>query len=156
MSHIHDAVDFTVEVFIVYQNIVFLRKHDKYKKWLGVGGHIEPKEDPAEAALREVKEEVGLSVVLWSVPRVPDATGMYVELPPPVFLNRHRINDRHEHVTMVYFATAPTCEIHPGEDEVSEEMRWFTVEELHDPRFGIGETIAKYAGEALLKLGSTA
>lgn len=39
-----------------------MRRHDKYKIWLGVGGHIELDEDPNQAALREVKEEVGLAV----------------------------------------------------------------------------------------------
>ena len=60
MPHIHNKIDFTVEVFIVYDNKVLLRKHDKYGMWLSVGGHIELDEDSNQAALREVKEEVGL------------------------------------------------------------------------------------------------
>ncbi len=62
MPHIHEKIDFTVEVFIVYDNKVLLRKHDKYKKWLSIGGHIELDEDPNQAAIREVKEEVGLDI----------------------------------------------------------------------------------------------
>lgn len=54
MAHIHEKIDFTVEVFVVFQNKVLLRKHDKYKIWLSVGGHIELDEDPNQAALREV------------------------------------------------------------------------------------------------------
>src|SRR3989344_1951021 len=109
MPHIHDKIDFTSEVFIVYKNKVLLRKHDKIKKtmghphlkvgvckapcflddpklktvkllphskecgfkfmdikiWLSVGGHIEHDEDPSQAAIREVKEEVGLDVKLF-------------------------------------------------------------------------------------------
>ena len=64
MSHIHDLINFTVEVFIVYQNKVLLRLHDKYNLWLSVGCHIELDEDPNQAAIREVKEEVGLDIVL--------------------------------------------------------------------------------------------
>ena len=45
MPHIHDKIDFTVEVFVVYKNKVLLRKHDKYKLWLSVGGHIELEDD---------------------------------------------------------------------------------------------------------------
>lgn len=44
MPHIHSLpgqCDFTAEVFIVYQDKVLLRFHDKYHKWLAVGGHIE-------------------------------------------------------------------------------------------------------------------
>ena len=54
MPHIHDNIDFTAEVFVVYKGRVLLRKHDKYKMWLSVGGHIEPDEDPNQAAVREV------------------------------------------------------------------------------------------------------
>ena len=64
MPHIHEKVDFTVEVFIVYKDKVLLRKHDKYGIWLSVGGHIELDEDPVQAALREVKEEVCLNIEL--------------------------------------------------------------------------------------------
>lgn len=38
MPHIHEKIDFTVEVFIVYNNKVLLRKHDKYGIWLSVDG----------------------------------------------------------------------------------------------------------------------
>ena len=41
MSHIHEKIDFTITVYIVYGNKVLLRHHDKYDFWLGVGGHIE-------------------------------------------------------------------------------------------------------------------
>ena len=55
MPHIHEKIDFAVEVFVVHKNKVLLRKHDKYKTWLGVGGHIELDEDPNQVAIREVK-----------------------------------------------------------------------------------------------------
>jgi 8-oxo-dGTP pyrophosphatase MutT (NUDIX family) len=67
MAHIHTKpgqVDHTVEVFVVSGGKVLLRKHDKYGIWLSVGGHIELDEDPNQAALREVKEEVGLDTEL--------------------------------------------------------------------------------------------
>ena len=65
MPHIHEKMDFTVETFIVHKNKVLLRKHDKLKIWMSVGGHVELDEDPVEAALREVKEEVGLDITLY-------------------------------------------------------------------------------------------
>src|SRR5258708_3752310 len=106
MPHIHDKIDFTVEVFIVFKEKVLLLKHDKYKKWLSVGGHIELDEDPNEAAIREVKEEVGLDIALDdSLLAFRQADGTK-ELIPPYFLNRNRTSDDHEHVTLVYFATA--------------------------------------------------
>ena len=153
MPHIHDKIDFTVEVFIVYKNKVLLRKHDKYKIWLSVGGHIELHEDPNEAAVREVKEEVGLDINLaGKVINFKDSDG-YKELIPPKFLNRHRINDAHEHVTMVYFALAKNDEVNPGKKETKDDIRWFTLEELADKSYGIAESIKYCAQQALEELG---
>ena len=46
MPHIHEKIDFTVEIFIIYNNKILFRKHDKYGVWLSVGGHVELYEDP--------------------------------------------------------------------------------------------------------------
>lgn len=155
MPHIHEKVDFTVEVFIVYEDKVLLRKHDKYDIWLGVGGHIEPDEDPNEAALREVREEVGLKITLAGAP-LPEWTGLQEEkeLIPPRFLNRHRINSTHEHVSLVYFAKADTYEVVPGAEDKSDEWRWLTREELEENKYIIKENILFYAKEALKELGA--
>ncbi len=149
MPHIHERVDFAADVLIVHKNKVLLRKHDKYKIWLGVGGHIEPDEDPNQTAVREAKEEVGLDVTL--VGSVKDFAGTKgdKDLLPPRFINRHRINEIHEHVSMIYFATTKSTKIIQGENEVSDEIRWFTREELDDPQFGVGERMQYYAKKAL-------
>lgn len=152
MPHIHDKIDFTVEVFIVYKTKVLLRMHDKYKKYLSVGGHIELNEDPNEAAIREVKEEVGLDINLdnnLQENRPDDETR---ELIPPYFLNRHRVSDSHEHITFVYFATSQTDEIKETiEREKSESCKWFTKEELLEDR-NILPNIKYYAIKALEQL----
>lgn len=152
MPHIHDKVDFTVEVFVVYKNTVLLRKHDKYKIWLSIGGHIELDEDPNEAAIREVKEEVGMNVKITGKVLHFDKAENYKELIPPKFLNRHRISDIHEHVTMVYFASTDSNKTIQGDNEVSEELRWFTGEELDDPSYGIRDSVRYYAKEALREI----
>jgi 8-oxo-dGTP pyrophosphatase MutT (NUDIX family) len=148
MSHIHYDIDFTVEVFIVHKNRVLLRKHDKYKKWLSVGGHIDLREDPGEAAIREVKEEVGLDVELIGE-KISYPSDGSTELLPPMFLNRHTISGDHEHVTLAYFGKSNTDRIIQSEQEKSEECRWFTYDELDDESYGIGEKIRAYAKKAL-------
>ncbi len=151
MPHIHELVDFTVEVFIVYNNKVLLRTHDKYKMWLGVGGHIELNEDPNQAALREVKEEVGLDIKLDDslLPTNAKNTQDYTELIPPYFLNRHKINDTHEHVTLTYFALASTDKIvELTEGEKSSECRWFSKEEI-EQKEDLHEDVKRYALRAL-------
>ena len=134
MPHIHEKIDFTVEVFIVFNKRVLLRKHDKYKKWLGVGGHIELDEDPIQAAIREVKEEVGLDVEIIGHVSAPDFDiPDYKELTPPMFLNRHKINETHEHISLIYFAKSKTDALKVSKDkEISEECRWFSKEELEN------------------------
>jgi 8-oxo-dGTP pyrophosphatase MutT (NUDIX family) len=151
MPHIHEKIDFTVEVFIVRDGKVLLRKHDKYGIWLSVGGHIELDEDPVQAALREVKEEVGLEVKLRAPEDFPPLNSPeYSELITPVFLNRHRISPTHEHVTLTYFATAGPGEISQPEKEKSPELRWFSLAELEDQKNGVGERVRLYAKKALL------
>lgn len=153
MPHIHDKIDFTVEVFVVHGERVLLRSHDKYKIWLGIGGHIEPDEDPNEAAIREVREEAGLEVVLvGDCP--PFADSRYKELVPPRFLNRHRISETHEHVTLTYIGRTDSGETSQGETEVSEELRWFTMDELDDPRYELRPEVRHYAKAALQTVGS--
>lgn len=151
MPHIHDKIDDTVEVLIVYNNKVLLRRHDKHDIWLSVGGHIELDEDPNQAAIREVKQEVGLDIELvGDVPQFEEEG--YTELIPPRFLNRHPINPTHEHVTQTYFARSQTDKINPSETEVSRELKWFTRKELKDNQYSIKDSIIFYALSALEEL----
>lgn len=127
MAHIHEKIDYAVDVFVVYQNKVLLRKHDKYGIWLSVGGHIELDEDPNEAALREVKEEVGLDVKLLDTREFFGERGVQ-ELIAPVSLNRHPITDTHEHISLIYFAKATSDNVVPENEE--DEWKWCTQAEL--------------------------
>jgi 8-oxo-dGTP pyrophosphatase MutT (NUDIX family) len=154
MPHIHEKIDFVAEAYVVHGGRVLLRKHDKYKQWFPVGGHIELNEDPPTAAVREAKEEVNLDIEL--IPSSPllsahDPMGFKdaKELMPPRFMNRHQINDIHEHIALIYFATSKSDNIKQGEREISDDIRWFTAQELGDPAFGITDRIKYYARAAL-------
>jgi 8-oxo-dGTP diphosphatase len=156
MPHIHDKIDFTTSVYIVHKNKVLLRMHEKYKLWLGPGGHIELDEDPNQAVVREAKEEVGLDIVLFdlrSTDKVPDVYNAdpshHKELIPPLFLNRHFVSPTHEHVDLVYFATSESGAIKPAEGESTENIRWFSAEELKQSRGEFREDVAHYAEKAL-------
>lgn len=155
MPHIHEKVDFTVEVFIVHGNRVLLRKHDKYNEWLSVGGHIELDEDPNQAAIREVKEEVGLDVELvGQVPVFKNENSSYKELLPPVYMNIHEINQTHKHIPLTYFAKSVSDKIVDEGGEKSGGCKWFTKEDLGRNEEGISEPIKFYALNALEKLSS--
>jgi 8-oxo-dGTP diphosphatase len=153
MPHINERIDFVADALIVHENKVLLRKHDKYKIWLWVGGHVELDEDPNQAVIREAKEEVGLDIIL--VGKVDTFTKPEdgKELILPRFMNRHRVNENHEHISFTYFATANTTEIIQGKGESSDEIRWFSREELEEPRFGLSERVVLYAKTALEELG---
>ena len=121
-----------------------------YQMWLGVGGHIELDEDPNQAAIREVKEEVGIDITLVDDRLFRRDAPDYRELIRPRFLNRHRVTDTHEHITLTYFAQANINHIvMPDDHEKSHECRWFTHEELEKNEYGIPETIRRYALVAL-------
>jgi 8-oxo-dGTP pyrophosphatase MutT (NUDIX family) len=147
MADIH----FTAEVFIVHHNKVLLRMHPKLKIWCSIGGHMEDGEDPNQAALREVKEEVGLSVALWDGGqeyRINEKT--FRNLIPPVGLNRHTTRDGHEHVTFVFFATSETDTVVP--EHPRDEWRWVSAGEL--PEMDLVANIREYAEGALATLSS--
>lgn len=148
MPHIHEKIDYAADVFIVNGDAVLLRFHDKYATWFPPGGHVELHEDPEEAAVREVQEEVGLTVELVGE-RAPTYDDGEKEVLVPRFINRHPINDVHEHVSFVYFARSDTRDIVQGETEVSDHIRWFTREELSDPTYGVLERVQHYARAAL-------
>ena len=150
MAHIHEKIDFCVEAFIVHENKVLLRMHDKLKFWLSIGGHIELDEDPIEAIHREVKEEVGLDIKILGEADGPQDGTKY--LIPPKFLNRHHIGkEGHEHVVFVYFATSDTGNITQSLNEHERsETRWVSIEELKN--MDLVPNVRFYAEEALKEL----
>lgn len=156
MPHIHEKIDFVAGCFIVHKNKVLLRVHDKYGMWLEPGGHVELDEEPSQAAVREAKEETGLEVTLIGErPDISPYPGTTI-LMVPRFMQRHRIDENHEHIAMLYFATSQTDEVKPEDGGDADNLRWFTLEELQDPKYGIAEDIRFYASEALRELGNRA
>lgn len=160
MPHIHTKpgeIDFCVNVYVVYQNKVLLRFHEKYHMWITPGGHVELNEVPEDTAVREVKEEVGLDVELWMGNKTDLAKGYseheYRELVPPFFMNVHKINGEHRHISMAYFATTNSDIItEPDTHEKSGGCLWLTKEEL-GAHPDIDPATKFYAAKALELLG---
>lgn len=147
MPHIHEKIDWTVAVFIVHQGKVLLRMHEKYQKLLAVGGHIELDEDPLRAAHRECMEEVGLEIHVDGEENLRFfEDGHLQELPRPAAMNIHKVNEMHQHIDVVYYATCDNTNIVP--ERPTDTWEWLTKEEL-EGRVDILEDIRMYATGAL-------
>lgn len=156
MPHLHTEPgqnDLVVDICVVRPRgadfEVLLRMHDKHHRWLLPGGHVELDETPPEAALREVKEETGLDIELYGRDYYTDDSPGYGHLRPPEFMNIHRINPEHSHVSLVYFGfTEQTQTVDEGREK-SGGLVWLTLAELEATQLEIDETLRHYLCSAL-------
>ena len=147
MAHIHEQIDFVVNVFITYNDKVLLINHKKLNRWLAIGGHIELNEDTDQALFREVQEECGLEIeVLNEKPTIEaqDTKFLYT----PSFLDIHKISNTHKHIGLVYFAKAKSDKFVHNKEEHN-DIRWFSKEDLEKPEFNINNAVKFYANKAL-------
>jgi len=107
------------------------RRNDQAPLWTFIAGKIEPGESPADAAVREVKEETGLEVTPGRVlgRRVHPDTGR----------------------TMIYLAAEPVHGTHVfvGDEAELAEVRWLSLSEADELLTGMFEPVRAYLGRAL-------
>jgi 8-oxo-dGTP pyrophosphatase MutT (NUDIX family) len=150
MAHINYVVDFTVAIFVVRANRVLLIHHRKLDRWLPLGGHIDPGEDPEAAALREAREESGLIVDLIGE-RPPTTEAGTRALIAPRFLDIHRITDTHEHVGMIYFARPASGTVTLAPDE-HRDIRWCSDADLDGLHPSMSAAVKWYCRKALAEV----
>lgn len=86
--------------------------HPQFRRWMLPGGHVEDLESPAEAAVREVREEAGLDVELATAPGPAITDGVPVTVCRPLWLveheapAEHRLPQSHVHMDHLYLAVA--------------------------------------------------
>ena len=115
------------------QGVLVGRRNDGKPPWTFIAGEIEPGESPADAGMREVKEEAGLQVEADREigRRVHPATGR----------------------TMIYMAARPThgTDIFVGDRDELAEVRWVTfaqADQLMQP-YGMFGPVREYLAKAL-------
>lgn len=152
MAHIHELIDWTVGAYIVHENKVLIRLHEKYNVWVHVGGHVELNEDPITAIKRECLEEVGLEITIHGEDTLVQTMDVIenTELVPPAHMNIHRIDDVHQHIDLIYYANSKSNEVTP--ENTDDQWVWLTAEGVRD-HTDMNDKIKTYALGALKTLG---
>ncbi len=126
---------FTVTAFVSVQGHTLLHWHLKNRMWLPTGGHVEPDEDPVQAARREALEEAGFPVEL-----LPTYPAFNYPLPPQLIapatimvedIPETPAESAHQHIDLIYFARPASRRMEtppPG------TWRWVPVEALQQGR----------------------
>lgn len=89
-----------------------LHLHKRLNMWLQPGGHIEPGESPADGALREAAEEIGVPV------RHERDGGLFFHV------DVHAGPKGHTHLDLRYLVRSPEVTPQPAEGE-STDVAWF-------------------------------
>jgi 8-oxo-dGTP pyrophosphatase MutT (NUDIX family) len=123
---------FTATAFVVRGGATLLHWHRRLGQWMPPGGHIEPDEDPATAALREVLEETGLVCEIASTS--PKLAFDYPEqLPAPYTILLEDIpgpGEPHKHIDLIYFVRPIESAAHETVDD--QTLRWINAAELRE------------------------
>ena len=106
-------------VAIVNDNRILMLKRTDNSKWTLPGGTLELNESLIDCAVREVKEEAGINVV------VKDIIGTYTD---PNIRIEYSDGEVRREFTIVYYGEANTTTIEI--DNESEEYKWISIDEV--------------------------
>jgi 8-oxo-dGTP pyrophosphatase MutT (NUDIX family) len=95
---------------------VLLVFHNATGKLMFPGGHVDPDETPAEAALREVEEETGLRPTLvrlrppWPLPGMVEVPAPWVVYQIPAPAKPHKGEPAHHHIDELFVGVAGSAQ----------------------------------------------
>ena len=114
-----DSTHVTASAIVVGRRGTVLHLHNRLGRWMQPGGHIDPGEDPPDAALREAVEELGLEVA-----HPPGG-------PRLIHVDVHQAALGHTHLDLRYLLFGAADDPHPPPGE-SPEARWFSWDEASE------------------------
>lgn len=129
----------------VATGIVFNREHTKLlmvhhrklDKWAAPGGHVEPDETPAEAALREVYEETGIDAEILDSPNMElgPKVGAEAQLETPYamlseYIPEHGETKAHVHMDFLFICEADEAAQIDRQKREVKQVKWMTKEDV--------------------------
>lgn len=125
---------YTITIWIITKEEpkkVLLLHHKKFNMWVQPGGHIEPNENPIQAAIREVKEETQINIEpyiqkgknFFETTLLPSPL-LFLEEPIPAYKD----TPAHFHLDFIYKIEIPYQHAIHTKTE-SHDIGWFTYEE---------------------------
>lgn len=106
-------------VLDVAKQKILLVDHKKAQLWLPSGGHVEPDENPVDAAKRECMEELGITAEFWSH--------------DPIFITQTitvGLTAGHTDVSLWYVIKGDSNKIYDFDDEEFTSIKWFGFDEI--------------------------
>jgi 8-oxo-dGTP pyrophosphatase MutT (NUDIX family) len=137
---------FCANTVVIDGGRVLLVKHKSFGIWIFPGGHMDAREDPDVAALRECKEETGLDVELVDCGRLKFANERINSKPLPMLIAEDKAvypDETHYHYSMTYLATLKDKNDRLIFDPVeSTDIRWFSKEDIERGKEFEGERMS--------------
>jgi 8-oxo-dGTP pyrophosphatase MutT (NUDIX family) len=131
-------VHLTASALIVGRRGLIMHRHRRLGRWMQPGGHLDPGEDPRDAAIRESQEETGIGAAH------PPAGPLLVHL------DVHPAARGHVHLDLRYLLLGADMDPAPPPGE-SQDVRWCSWEEaaaMADEALSGGISVAQACWEA--------